>query len=330
MAQRKDQTVETLRGIAIILLVTAHVISDDPSKGMGVSEKSLFSYYYFTFEYFRMPLFTVISGFVYAIRPVQVGKMLSFLKGKARRILLPLIFVSSAQFIAKAVIPGVSTPTNLANIWGIYIMPYDQFWFLQAIFLAFLSVMVLDRFQLMRTWVHWLVCVLIIFAISLFLPGITYIFSFHKFLYLWPFFILGIGLNRFHDVIFQRKVMVPLFVVFAIAIIIQQMIWFGLMDMDLARRDWLSLLIGLTGTISLFAVRREFRPLARLGFYSYAIYLFHIFPTAGSRIFLERLGLDHNIFIFVMGTVFGLGIPILIEMILLKSKILRRLFLGLR
>ena len=90
---KKDLSIETLRGLAIILVVMGHVIGSDNTGGMRVEDDSFLRHLYFTFQYLRMPLFTVISGWVYALRPAGMNNLLDFNIKKVRRIILPLIFV---------------------------------------------------------------------------------------------------------------------------------------------------------------------------------------------------------------------------------------------
>lgn len=80
----------------------------------------------------------------------------------------------------------------------------------------------------------------------------------------------------------------------------------------------------------IFYIRKPNRFLAELGYYAYGIYLFHVFGTAGSRIISKWFGIHNLLPLFIIGLIFGLGIPILVELVLLKSAVLRRLFLGLK
>jgi len=80
----------------------------------------------------------------------------------------------------------------------------------------------------------------------------------------------------------------------------------------------------------LFYIKKNITIMSKIGYYAFGIYLFHVLGTAGSRIILKKYDVDERYILFTMGLIFGIGIPIVIELILEKSKILRRLFLGLR
>ena len=123
-AKQKDLSIETLRGLAIILMVAGHVIGDAPTNGMRASDTSGFHHAYYSLKFFRLPLFTVISGFVYALRPVVSGRSLIFLRGKARRILLPMAAVGTLEFFLRLIVPGTNSSVELSQIWRIYVYPF--------------------------------------------------------------------------------------------------------------------------------------------------------------------------------------------------------------
>ena len=60
----KELSIETLRGLAIVLMVMGHVIGSKSNGGLQVSDDSWYRYFYLTLSPLRMPLFTVISGYV--------------------------------------------------------------------------------------------------------------------------------------------------------------------------------------------------------------------------------------------------------------------------
>jgi fucose 4-O-acetylase-like acetyltransferase len=330
--KRKEQSIETIRGVAIILMVAGHVIGNRSDTGLMVDDHSVWRYIYHSFEYLRMPLFTAISGFVYALKPVTTQTISRFLSGKSRRILLPFVFVSTLQYFVNVFAPDVNNRAELSQIWRIYIYSYAQFWFLQALFLVFITVALLEAGNVFISFRGWLIslgtAILILIAAAPFV--MTTFLSFTSYLYLLPFFLLGIGINRYSAKLFRRPNLVTIFVLMLAGIAIQQLNWFGMIELQDAKYGMLGTFIGLTGIFLIFFIRKSNRILAELGYYSYGIYLFHVFGTAGSRIVSRWIGIEGLLPLFLIGLLLGLGFPILLELLLMKSRIPRRLFLGLK
>lgn len=320
----KDDSIETLRGIAIILMVASHIVGSTPEG------KSFLEYFAYSFRFIRMPLFTVISGFVYAIHPVQPGKAMTFLRGKARRILLPFTSAATLHYVLKALLPGVNNPVPIANLWRIYVFGFDVCWFLQAIFLVFLVVTILDSFKLMEQPGKWLMCLFGASLLFLFCPGVD-LFSIWGFFYLIPFFILGCGLNRFSFLLRSSRVVIPVGLICIAGICIQQIAWFLGLDINVQKIGLLSLFVGLSTNIILFRLRRCVPFLARIGFFSYSIYLYHwLGLSIGKRIANRVAAFDAAAGYFFCELTLGIALPILMELIFIRNRILRRIFLGLR
>jgi fucose 4-O-acetylase-like acetyltransferase len=142
--KEKDLSVETLRGAAIILVVIGHVIGSGSDGGMQVKDDSFLRHFYYTFEYLRMPLFTVISGWVYALHPASLKFLDDFIIKKVRRILLPMIFVGASYFLLQFLVPGTNKKGDLTEIWKILVFPYTLFWYLPSLFLVFLVTSIID------------------------------------------------------------------------------------------------------------------------------------------------------------------------------------------
>ena len=82
------------------------------------------------------------------------------------------------------------------------------------------------------------------------------------------------------------------------------------------------------GCLILLVVGIRFKPLAWIGSYSYSIYLFHVFFTAGTRIILHKLNVYDVEIIFSIALATGLLLPILTEKILEKNYFTNLVFLG--
>src|SRR5262245_49340482 len=62
--REKELAVETLRGAAIVLLVAFHAIGEFSNGGKAAGDTGFYSHFNYSLNYLRMPLFTVISGFI--------------------------------------------------------------------------------------------------------------------------------------------------------------------------------------------------------------------------------------------------------------------------
>jgi len=67
-SQQLNGHIETLRGLACVLLVRYHVIGADPWQGLCIADGPV-RWLNDGIAYLRMPLFTILSGLVYGLRP---------------------------------------------------------------------------------------------------------------------------------------------------------------------------------------------------------------------------------------------------------------------
>jgi len=331
--REKDLSVETLRGAAIILVVAGHVIGDRSDGGMRVADDSFLRYIYHTFEFLRMPLFTVISGWVYSLHPANKEYFKSFTLKKIRRLMLPMIFVGGAYFLLQALVPGTNRKSDHSEIWRLFIFPFTLYWYLPSLFLVFVSVAVLDSLKTMQTLRNWLIVFFIALAIKLFRTyyiseEMENYFSYKGAMYLLPFFILGIGIQRFRDFFSHRYILGTIAVLLLMGLIIQQLSWFGVIEYQLRKGTGIGLMIGFTGAIVLMKIKWKVKWLIWIGSFAYTIYLFHAFGTAGARILIQKAGIHLDGIVFFVSLVTGVFLPVLIEKILDPFPVTRMLFLG--
>ena len=326
----ESRRIDTLRGLACVLLVAFHVVGSQPDSGLHAGEGSPYRQFAHLFQHIRMPLFTFLSGFVYAYRPLIRGLMPGFAAKKLMRLLLPLICVSTLYYAVAAVTPGATGQIPLHDAWRIYVFPYVHFWFLQAVIIIFAVVMVLERFSALATPLRYGLALAGFVAIHLSVNMENdefALFSILQAAYLAPFFVLGLGANRFREILNRPAVIWPCVATFLVAMTIYTMtLW--LHHPLAARGSVLGLLIGATGALTLLRLFPKWQPLALLGAYSFVVYLFHPFFVGASRMVLKAVGLPNTELIFVVALAAGLIGPVILERVLGGVPILSRLLFG--
>jgi peptidoglycan/LPS O-acetylase OafA/YrhL len=324
--------VQTLRGLACLLLVAFHVIGSHATSGLRVDGTSAYRQFANLFMHLRMPLFTFLSGFVYAYRPVALGYASTFAGKKFRRLLVPLLCVSTLYFLLTLVVPESTGQVPLHQMWRIYVFPYVHFWFLQAIILVFAVVVVLESVQLLGTLRRYAIVLAVAMALHLCVRqqnAATSLFSAVQAIYLAPFFLLGLGVNRFRGVLLQPWciwVSVACFLgamaVHSVAVVAHGQIT--------EPGTLLELVIGISGTLTLIHTLPYCRPLASLGAYSFTIYLFHPFFVATARSLLKLAQVSSTELGFLLGVGAGLLGPPLLEQALRGMPLPRQILLGQR
>lgn len=310
----KDASVETIRGLALVLMVAGHVVGSTADLGMRVAQDSALRYFYDALADVRMPLFTAISGFVYAMRPLRPEASLQrFMAGKCRRILLPMLTVGTLFFIAQMLAPHANSAAGWADFPRLQLFGYMHFWFLQAIFWIFLVVAVLDvSGQLKRPAQLWAVGAVAL-ACSLNREHFPGLMSLDGAAWLFVFFLAGLGLYRFADALVSKGKNRCVGVALLLLVLgsqSEQLGWIALGPLaDLA----LGTFLGLSAVYVLIVHRFRWPALAWLGQHSYEVYLFHLFGTAATRIALARIGVHDAWIVFPVSLLVGLLWPIVLK-----------------
>lgn len=332
---RRLAHIETIRGLACILLVAYHVVGNEPGKGLRVPDDQLLAIVNGTLDTVRMPLFSFISGFVLQVAVRDAAGLREAVEKKARRLLLPLVCVAGLHYAVQSAVYG----GNAVPLWMIYLYPYEHFWFLQATFLLMVFVFAMSWLvgaQFRRT-----VLALFGFALAIFVMDAQFpqdIFSISRVFYLAPFFLLGL-IGRIHR-LDERLNEVPkarlaiALACFAIIlpVLAVQVAWpERWLRETFGRQTPLGLAVALATCAGLFCLRWESRLLAWIGPRSYTIFLFHVFFTAGTRIVVTRLfGPISDYILFPLGLVAGILGPIVLDRLILLSPWASLAFLGIQ
>lgn len=307
-------SIDTLRGLACLLLVSFHVIGDTPAAGLRLADDHALTDANDLLALLRMPLFSFLSGVVYAWRPYR-GDPGGFITGKLRRLIVPLLLVGTFFALLQDLTPN--TNQEITDWRMLHIQPVAHFWFLQSLFIIFMAVALLERFRLLATprdlAMVWLMAVLLFLLDAL--PGH---FGLSGSAYLLPFFLLGLGCSRF-DAQLPRAGAAWL----AGALLAAAALSMALFPGDASgARSLAALLVGSTSCVLLLLAGAEIRWLAWVGAASFPIYLFHSMFSAATRMALGKLGVQELALLFGAGLAAGLLLPVA------AAWVLRRVPLG--
>lgn len=315
-----DARIDSLRGLACVLLVAYHVVGPDPDHGLRVADGAI-RWMNDALATLRMPLFTFLSGLVYGLRPFA-GDSRAFLFGKSRRLLVPMLVVGTLFAVLQAITPGTNSTVNAWYL--LHIQPVAHFWFVESLFLIFLVVWALERGNLMASGKGLGAVLAVSCALYLLVRGWSWL-GIEGAIYLMPYFLTGLYCSRFPTTVHLSKPWVT-FALVAIAIGSAYAIGPPVPNAD--RRTVAMLLAGICLCLLCLRSNLQLAWLARIGQYSYPIYLWHIFFTAASRIALHRVGVEHLLVDLLMGLLLGLAGPVLIERTFSGSRLLAPLLLG--
>ncbi len=316
--KKRNIPVYTLRGLACILLVAYHVIGVTPETGLRLHEGALKDANALL-AYIRMPLFTFLSGLVYAWRPFS-GDWKPFINGKIRRLIIPMLVIGTTFALFQAFTPG--TNHQVQQWYLLHLKPVAHYWFLESLFIIFLIIIPLERYNVLATR-QGFVATYIIAAVAYTTNIGTPWFSIAGAFYLFPYFLAGLYCTRFPLQLSHPRTAGYI----AITAIALFLILFG-QEYGGPRRSLNALITGTLACIALLLTKAESKPLAAIGNYSYSIYLFHVFFTAASRIVLIKTGITNIWLLFIAGTIAGIAGPIIIELLANKHKTTRAILLG--
>lgn len=318
--------IETLRGAACLLLVAYHTIGDDSAHGLRVADDSVWRMLTDLFVHVRMPLFSFISGFVLMPVPTGTGELGPALLKKLRRLGLPLVTVSILFWIATQLIG----PVDRIPLTDVFWLPYKHFWFLQATLI--LMAVTLTTAALLGG-ARQAALALLPLAAVVFVAAPDWrpdVFSSAQAVYLAPFFLAGLTCRVLKAD--ERLAGAPARALLGFAVglfLLHAASVTGLIAMDTHRQTPFGLLLGVSTCLALMALRPKVGWLAAIGTHSYAIYLFHVFFTAGLRTAANGLlpGLPLPV-VFAVSLAGGVLLPIVVEAVVSRFRLPALLLLG--
>jgi glucan biosynthesis protein C len=166
------------------------------------------------------------------------------------------------------------------------------------------------------------------FGVHFFLMPHPNFFSVQQACYLLPFFMIGLGANRFAQRFSDPATQRVAVSIFVLTMTLHVLACFGIFGEVSAQRTLLATSLSASGLIVLIRRMPPVRQLIWIGNFSFTIYLYHVLFTAGARIGMLAVGFQNNMAIFIVGLICGVAGPIGMELVLRRNATSRRLLLG--
>lgn len=273
---------------------------------------------------FHMPLFFFISGFLFCLtndyERIKNTGYTSFLFKKAKRLLLPFIFISSIIFVIKSLFihdkSMMQHPIefNINSFIDIFFSPLGYMWFLPTLFMIFvIAYPILTMIQKYRYQNYYnsqalniSIALLVVFfwILSIYCPGISFMQISSAFNFT-PYFLLGIlyCLNKTEiDSLLKRYWIICI----PIALLISTSLWLS---------GFIAALIGILFCVSAALITEQKFDDRVIDFsqLSYAVFLLSYFPQMLIRGPISSRFLEVNEYVFsFISFVSGIIIPLLI------------------
>ncbi|MBR5241001.1 MAG: acyltransferase family protein [Muribaculaceae bacterium] len=312
--------IDILKGIAIILVVLGHI-----ELLYALDAYSQFRDFVYTFH---MPLFMAISGYLYAKHHNMSFNYLSFIKKKAKRLLLPYISVMAIYYLIKYILSyavGLNTPIELKSfLYTLFVNPYGGFvsflWYVYVLFLIYLIVPIFKRlsFLLAISVVIYFIPFPSMFCLDLLSEHLV-------------FFVLGVLLYKYHSKgkeLNVKNLLIP-------SLILQILLYLYSIQHSNLIFNFMLALLGIVSTYSLSKIITDFRlpTLRYIGKYSTEIYFLHVIFLLGVITLFKLVPCSFNGEVYVQLLVqFLAGVigPLLFAMLLrtLKVKRLYQILFG--
>lgn len=309
--QMRLRYLDIAKGIGIILVVAGHFFPVGSPHWYEVLRQVIYS--------FHMPLFLLISGFVFVYSGQSGQPYLAVIKNKFRRIAVPYLVTSvvfvAIKFLLQCFSVYLKNPVTAASFLKIFWYPEAavSFWYLWALWWFYL-VVTLFRSKVSRLI---LLAFALVFAyIPLEMPDV---FALPKVKEMFPYFMAGACAADWDR---DQKVFrsVPGWVsccVFVLLVVLWQC--FGLRAGLLLALSGAASVISISSVVAYAVDRGGFQWLAKVAASSYMIYLVHPIFIAGVLAVMHKMALPlDNGFVFLALAFIACSTAIICPMILYR------------
>lgn len=307
----RNTFLDCARGVGVCLVVFGHV-----QRGLHDAHLLPANYPYEKIDYplytFHMPLFFLLSG-LHVFMSLEKGYR-HFLSSKFFSIVIPYFVWSIIQGTAQIVMSGSTNhPLSFSDWPQLFYAPIGQFWFLYALLV----------WQLIALACHRVKPALFVIAIAAFVLGCLRTDDFLSLVMkMGIFFAAGAAIGPELEKYVARIAKPGFFVICCSVFVISlYLIWGSAPFYSIPALP--AAITGLCAVLMVsFWLNRSIARIAMVvcGRHSMHIYVMHILAAAGIRIAMEKAGF-HNAYVYlVVGTVFGVLLPLGVSPLIEKAK----------
>lgn len=333
MEKKRIYWIDALKGFATIFVVIGHIFDGYIKAGLFESNRDFLSYGFKIIYGFHMPLFFIVSGYVFQMAYIKDGKKKPNLKKQIINILIIYVVFSILLGLFKIIMGRYTNVTidymDLLLIPVKTITPYWYLYALLAFYLIFSSKLILSTVK--KEYII-LISLLVINILSIFLNNeIGAYFEIYHITYMALFFYTGALLCKKSVRLADKWYLVTAFFVASVVL----MVIFRNCDGRYSSIPFANIVIAGGISLALCMFFQSFcnkgnqvhvKFLSFIGRYSLEIYLIHCVFTAGNRVVLSKLHIDNFYLNIFMNFVISLGLPIIISVICRKIRIYNILF----
>ncbi|HEY4044843.1 MAG TPA: acyltransferase [Rhodopila sp.] len=295
--------INDVRGLACLLIVALHAVGDTASNGLHLPMESGWHYVMQSIEFLRIPLFTALSGYLYAGRRVSAQKLSGFWLKKLRRLAIPLAFATTVMWLLRGHTLGEQTSLRSALLFE-----YGHLWYLQSLLVLFTVISVADAF-FRPSSVGLVLTGLATIMISQSGITVTTFFGAAGALYLAPYFLFGIILRERPEWLRDPQSGWLAAGIIVVVLTSQQVGMFGFAN-AVTVLQLPAAIAGMAGVVFLLQRFPRNALFARIGYYSYTIYLWHVAAGAAMRTALLDAGVTSIPALFLLTVIAGVATPI--------------------
>lgn len=335
----RNITVDVIKCFAIILVLLGHSIQYGPgTDSSGIAD----AVYRFIYS-FHMPLFIMISGWLFAFS-AKSRTWTDCIKTRAKRLLVPTVIWNLITAAITLLSFEKSELTLFGTVKTVIWCVLNNLWFLWAVFWCSLIVIITKRFLKDSIVVY-----LLIFAVSFAAPD-AFMLEMYKFAF--PFFIVGYIFNSRNMYVRFKKICDSRLAPAAFGVVFFVMLYFYRSDMliyasghsvlnkDLIQQlyiDFFRLFIGLTGSafviliiskITSFVLKNKNKAALAIGKNTMGIYIVSDFIFKYLFVYLHNLFNSDLFYTALAETVIVLIVSFAVVKLIQLSKTARTLLLG--